>query len=84
MSYRDGRVMLSAWVDPVLRDHARVAAKSAGVEFSRWIERAVQQAVAAESSARALRDAEARKRAMEKIAAPLVRDDTRLVRKGEG
>lgn len=48
MSHRDGRVTLSAWVDPVVRDHARFAAKSAGVEFSKWIERAVQRAVAAE------------------------------------
>lgn len=67
MSHRDGRVTLSAWVDPVVRDHARFAAKSAGVEFSRWIERAVQWAVAAESTACALRDAEARQHAVEKM-----------------
>ena len=52
MSHKDGRVVLSAWVDPVLRDLARVAARSAGVEFSRWIARAVQRAVADESAAR--------------------------------
>lgn len=60
MSYRDGRVMLCAWVDPALRDHARVAARSAGVEFSKWVERAVQRAVAEESAARAMRAAMAR------------------------
>jgi len=27
MSHKDGRVVLSAWVDPVLRDYAREAAR---------------------------------------------------------
>jgi len=63
MAHKDGRVTLSAWVDPVLRDYARTAAKSAGVEFSRWIERAIRRACAEESAARALRDAAAREKA---------------------
>ena len=29
MSHKDGRVVLSAWVDPVLRDYAREAARPA-------------------------------------------------------
>jgi hypothetical protein len=31
-----------AWVEPVLRDCAREAARLSGLEFSRWVERAVQ------------------------------------------
>lgn len=49
MSHKDGRVVLSAWVDPVLRDYAREAARVANLEFSRWVERAVRQAMARES-----------------------------------
>ena len=49
MTHKDGRVVLSAWVEPVLRDHAREAAKSAGVQFSQWVEGAVRRAVAEES-----------------------------------
>lgn len=49
MSHKDGRVVLSAWVEPVLRDYAREAAKAAGVQFSLWVEGAVQRAVAEES-----------------------------------
>lgn len=54
MSHKDGRVMLSAWVDPVLRDYAREAAREAGVPLSRWVERAVQRAMARESADRAM------------------------------
>ncbi len=54
MSHKDGRVVLSAWVEPVLRDYAREAAKMAGLEFSRWVERAVRQTMARESADRAL------------------------------
>lgn len=46
MSHKDGRVVLSAWVDPVLRDYAREAARLSGLEFSRWVERAVRQTMA--------------------------------------
>lgn len=55
MSHKDGRVVLSAWVEPALRDYAREAAKVAGVQFSRWVEGAVQRAVAEQSAAKALR-----------------------------
>ena len=55
MSHKDGRVVLSAWVEPVLRDYAREAAKVAGVQFSRWVEGAVQRAVAEQSAEKALR-----------------------------
>lgn len=54
MSYKDGRVMLSAWVEPALRDYARAAAKAAGMDYSAWIGRAVQQAMARESADRAM------------------------------
>jgi hypothetical protein len=54
MSHKDGRVVLSAWVEPVLRDYARAAAKLANLEFSRWVERAVRQTMARESADRAM------------------------------
>jgi len=54
VSYKDGRVVLSAWVEPVLRDYAREAAKVANMEFSRWVERAVRQTMARESADRAM------------------------------
>ena len=41
MSHKDGRVVLSAWVEPALRDYAREAARRSGLEFSRWVERTV-------------------------------------------
>lgn len=53
MSHKDGRVVLSAWVDPVLRDYVREAARLSGLEFSRWVERAVRQTMARESADRA-------------------------------
>lgn len=55
MSHKDGRVILSAWVEPVLRDYARTAARSAGMEFSKWVALAIQRAVAEESCQRAIR-----------------------------
>jgi hypothetical protein len=54
VSHKDGRVVLSAWVDPVLRDHAREAARLSGLEFSRWVARAVRQTMARESADRAM------------------------------
>lgn len=60
MSRRDGRVILSAWVDPTLRDYVRVAARRSGLEFSRWVERAVRQTMAREPSDRAAASAYAR------------------------
>lgn len=65
MSQKDGRVILSAWVDPVLRDYAREAARCLGVEFSRWVESAVQQAVAEQSTKRALLELEVRRGAID-------------------
>lgn len=56
MSHKDGRVVLSAWVDPVLRDYAREAAKVANLEFSRWVERAVQQTMTREAEQRTGRE----------------------------
>lgn len=56
--HRRNTVILSAWVDPALREYARNAAKDAGMAFSAWVERAIQQAVAKESAGRALRKAE--------------------------
>ncbi len=60
MSHKDGRVVLSAWVEPVLRDYAREAAKVANLEFSRWVERAVRQTMARESADRAMASARER------------------------
>lgn len=54
MSHKDGRVVLSAWVEPVVRDYAREAARVSGLGFSRWIERAVRIAAARESAERAV------------------------------
>jgi hypothetical protein len=51
--HRRNTVILSAWVDPVLRDYAREAAKAAGMPFSAWVGRAVQQALSRESAERA-------------------------------
>lgn len=48
--HRRNTVILSAWVDPVVRDYAREAARVARLPFSTWVERAVRQAVARESS----------------------------------
>ena len=59
MSYKGGRVLLSALVDPVLRDYAREAARLSGPEFSRWVERAVRQTMARESADRAMTAASA-------------------------
>jgi hypothetical protein len=53
MSPKDNMARLSAWVDPVLLDHARLEARAAGVTFSKFIERAVQQHVSAISAERA-------------------------------
>jgi hypothetical protein len=60
VSHKDGRVVLSAWVEPVLRDYAREAAKVANLEFSRWVERAVRQTMARESADRAMASARER------------------------
>lgn len=49
-----GLVMLSAWVDPTLRDHAREAAREAGLDFSAFIAEAVRRDVARRSAARAV------------------------------
>lgn len=54
---RANKVILSAWVDPVLRDYARTEAKAQGIAFSEFISRAVQRAVAEASAERATRDA---------------------------
>jgi predicted kinase len=54
VSHKDGRVVLSAWVDPALRDYAREAARLSGLEFSHWVARAVRQTMARESADRAV------------------------------
>ena len=48
----NGRVLLSAWVDPVLRDHTRAAAREAGVEFSAFVAEAVRREVVRRSAER--------------------------------
>ena len=76
MSHKDGRVVLSAWVEPVLRDHAREAAKVANMEFSRWVERAVRQTMARESADRAIVSASGRGGCGTCGWAPCARDQT--------
>lgn len=61
-AHRKATCILSAWVDPVVLDLARLEAKASGVPFSKFIERAVQQAVAKASCDRAIRDAGVRDR----------------------
>lgn len=56
----NGRALLSAWVDPVLRDHAREAAREAGVEFSAFVAEAVRREVLRRSTERAVAQAIAR------------------------
>lgn len=41
-----GLVLMSAWVDPALRDYARASAKDLGVPFSRFVSEAVREALA--------------------------------------
>lgn len=57
--HRASTVILSAWVDPVLRDLARLEAMASGITFSEFIERAVQQAVSKASADRAIQKAAA-------------------------
>ena len=49
-----GGMECRAWVDPALRDYAREAARLSGLEFSRWVARAVRQTMARESADRAM------------------------------
>jgi len=58
--HRKNTVILSAWVDPVLREYARAEAKEQEITFSAFVERAVQQAVAKASIDRARKAALAR------------------------
>lgn len=76
MSHKDGRVVLSAWVDPVLRDYAREAARIAHLEFSRWVERALRQTMARESADRAMAAARERGECMACGYAPCACDQT--------
>jgi hypothetical protein len=57
MSSKDGLVVLSARVEPVLRDYAHEAARLSGLDLSRWVERAIRQTLARESADRAMADA---------------------------
>lgn len=55
-----GLVVMSAWVDPALRQYARALAQRAGVGVSEWIGEAVRQRCAADSARAALALADAR------------------------
>jgi len=57
---KKGRVMLVAWVEPVMREYVREAARLSGLEFSHWVERAVRQTMARESADRAIAKASER------------------------
>jgi hypothetical protein len=52
--HRKNTVVLSAWVDPTLREYARLEAKASGLTFSKFVERAVQRAVSEASVNRAI------------------------------
>lgn len=41
-----GLVLMSAWVDPAIRDYARASAKELGVPFSWFVSEAVREALA--------------------------------------
>lgn len=68
MSRKDGRVSLPVYVEPVLRDYAREAARLAGLSLSDWVARAVRQAVGRESVARVTADAATATAALDKLA----------------
>lgn len=42
----NNRALLTAWVDPVLRDCVRVAAKETGMPFSEWVGEALREVLA--------------------------------------
>ena len=42
-----GLVLLTAWVDPALREYARTRATEAGMPVSEWIAQAIQRQVSA-------------------------------------
>lgn len=39
---QQGLVLLTAWIDPVIRDLARGRARESGMTLSKWIERAIR------------------------------------------
>jgi hypothetical protein len=51
VSYKKGRVILLAWVDPTVRDRARAAARVSGTMFSTWVEAAVWKTMKLDSAA---------------------------------
>lgn len=53
----ENQFRISVVVDPVLCEYARVAARRSGLTFSRWVARAMQQAMAREAADRALAEA---------------------------
>lgn len=59
-----GLVMLTAWVEPTLRDHAREVAREAGLDFSVFVAEAVRRDVARRSAERAVALADARERSV--------------------
>ena len=42
-----GLVLMTAWVDPALREYARTRAMEAGMPVSEWIAKAIQRQVSA-------------------------------------
>ncbi len=61
--HRTATAVLSAWIEPELRDQARLEAKASGLTFSAFIERAVLRAVELARFERAQRDQVASKHA---------------------
>ena len=42
----NNRALLTAWVDPALRDYARAAAKEIEMPFSEWVGEALREVLA--------------------------------------
>lgn len=54
--HRRRTVILSAWIDPVLRDRVRLEAARAGLRYSVFIERALREAVTRSTASREERE----------------------------
>lgn len=65
MKTTDDRVRMNVLIDPSIRDCARESARLAGVEFSKWVEEAIRQAMVQASIARCMEKLDRRERAKE-------------------
>lgn len=58
--HRRETVILSAWVDPALREYVRAEARTQNMAFSDYVAKALQRAIAEDSAHRAIAEAVAR------------------------